>query len=171
MASSRASLMGVEGAAAAASFKLLAKILPREWGFSGRNRRPPRDPFNALLSLGYVLAGGEILKVVQGKGLDPGLGFLHASQHGRAALVLDLLEPHRPVIDNFVLSLTKGLLTPNDFTISSQEGCRLSKEARGIFYRTWFQYLNTGHEEGIAEQIKKTVTELCQHLSKKNENL
>lgn len=131
------SLRGIEGAAARQWFDAMGNLLPEKWQFSGRNRRPPRDPVNALLSLGYTLLFSEIRKTVLERGLDPCLGFLHAPHPGRDSLVLDLMEPFRPGVDAFALNLTDGILTPADFTTGAQEGCRLSKEGRSIFYQAW----------------------------------
>lgn len=130
-------VMGFEGAAAAAWYDWLATSLPGAWGFSGRNRRPPRDPVNALLSLGYTLLGGEMFGAVQAAGLDPALGFLHGVVPGRESLVLDLIEPLRPGVDAFVLSLLDRVLTPRHFSHLAEQGCRLNKEGRGLFYRAW----------------------------------
>lgn len=130
-------VMGFEGAAAAAWYGWLATFLPGVWGFAGRNRRPPRDPVNALLSLGYTLLGGELLGAVQAAGLDPALGFLHGIVPGRESLVLDLIEPLRPGVDAFVLSLLDRVLTPRHFADQAEQGCRLNKEGRGLFYRAW----------------------------------
>ncbi|MDG4594578.1 MAG: CRISPR-associated endonuclease Cas1 [Candidatus Contendobacter sp.] len=130
-------VMGFEGSAAAAWYDWLATSLPPAWGFAGRNRRPPRDPVNALLSLGYTLLGGEMLGAVQAAGLDPALGFLHGVVPGRESLVLDLIEPLRPGVDAFVLSLLDRTLTPRHFTAQAEQGCRLNKDGRGLFYRAW----------------------------------
>jgi len=130
-------LMGIEGAAAAAWFHWLGAWLPPVWGFHGRNRRPPRDPINALLSLGYTLLGGDMLGAVQQQGLDPARGLLHGLVPGRESLVLDLIEPLRPSVDLVVLGLLEGVLTPADFTQSDAEGCRLDKDARARFYQAW----------------------------------
>lgn len=130
-------LMGLEGVAAAAWFRWLGRWLAPAWGFHGRNRRPPRDPVNALLSLGYTLLGGEMLGTVQQHGLDPAHGMLHSLVPGRESLVLDLIEPLRPSVDLVVLGMLDHLLTPEDFTTSPAEGCRISKEARGRFYQAW----------------------------------
>ncbi len=132
-----AALMGVEGAAAAAWYGWLAAHLPAPWGFSGRNRRPPRDPVNALLSLGYTLLGAEMLSAVQESGLDPALGFLHGIVPGRESLMLDLIEPLRPGVDALVLRLLNQVLTPAHFTRHPAQGCRLDKEGRGLFYPAW----------------------------------
>lgn len=132
-------LMGLEGVAAAAWFRWLGRCLAPAWGFHGRNRRPPRDPVNALFSLGYTLLGGEMLGAVQQQGLDPAQGLLHDLVPGRESLVLDLIEPLRPSVDLVVLGMLDHLLTPEDFSNSPAEGCRLSKEARGRFYQAWAQ--------------------------------
>jgi CRISPR-associated protein Cas1 len=130
-------LMGVEGAAAAAWYHWLAGWLPAEWRFGGRNRRPPRDPLNALLSLGYTLLGGEVLGAVQRAGLDPARGFLHGTVPGRESLVLDLMEALRPSVDIFAIGLLLDWLDVADFSNSNVEGCRLAKPARGVFYQRW----------------------------------
>jgi CRISPR-associated protein Cas1 len=130
-------LMGLEGAAAAAWFGWLADHLPAHWKFAGRNRRPPRDPVNALLSLGYTLLGAEMLSVVQEAGLDPALGFLHGVAPGRESLMLDLIEALRPGVDMFVLGLLDTTLTPDLFTRQPVQGCRMNKEGRALFYPAW----------------------------------
>lgn len=131
------SLMGVEGAAAAAWYEWLSGWLPSAWRFAGRNRRPPRDPVNALLSLGYTLLAGEMLRAVQEQGLDPALGYLHSVVPGRESLVLDLMEPLRPTVDLVVIGLLDNVLVPTHFTYSDRDGCRLNKSGRAQFYREW----------------------------------
>lgn len=130
-------LMGVEGAAASAWYTWLAEWVPAHWRFKGRNRRPPRDPLNGLLSLGYTLAMGEARHVIETTGMDPALGFLHGVVPGRDSLMLDVVEPLRPAVDAFSLGLLDDLLSPQDFHYSNQDGCRLNKDARGLFYRAW----------------------------------
>jgi CRISP-associated protein Cas1 len=101
------SLMGLEGSGAAAYFGALRHLIKaKELGFAGRNRRPPRDPVNVLLSLGYTLLANAVHTQVHVAGLDPYLGSLHAVEYGRPSLVLDLMEEFRPVlVDALVLSL------------------------------------------------------------------
>lgn len=149
-ASDLGALLGYEGAAAAAYFDALAKDLPSNWHFHGRNRRPPRDPVNALLSLGYTLLGAEMQVAVLGSGLDPALGMLHAVWPGRDALALDLIEPLRPGIDRFVLGLLDRTFQPEDFHTHAATGCRLNKDARGHFYAAWATYRAHWHEQGGA---------------------
>ena len=72
------------------------------------------------------------------RGLDVSLGFLHVPQTGRPALALDLLEPVRPWVDQWVWRLlSSGALKPDDFTYGVEEGCRLGKAGRAVFYRRW----------------------------------
>lgn len=137
-ARSQVELMGVEGAAASAWWEGLARAMDERWEFRGRNRRPPRDPVNALLSLGYTLLASEVTGAIHATGLDPALGFLHGVVPGRDSLVLDLMEPLRAGVDAWVLSLIeKGEITPRQFTRSEADGCRLSSEGRRSFYEAW----------------------------------
>jgi len=131
------SLMGIEGAASVTWWSWLRVNLPEQWMFSGRNRRPPKDPLNALLSLGYTLLESEVLAEVQRQGFDPALGFLHGIVPGRTSLVFDLMEPLRPGVDAFALSLLERALQPSHFSRTAESGCRLNKEGRAIFYQAW----------------------------------
>lgn len=130
-------LFGYEGSAAYQYFKGLKEMIGQKWAFSGRNRRPPRDPVNSLLSLSYVLAGTEVLQVIQVKGLDPARGFLHGEQPARYSLMLDLIEPLRPKLDRFVLELLDNPLNLTHFRTTEKEGCRLTKSGRRLFYEQW----------------------------------
>jgi len=111
-------LRGCEGAASAAYFKAFPHMLRTpDFSFSGRNRRPPRDPVNALLSLGYTLLANSIEAAVRTVGLDPYLGALHAPEAGRPSLVCDLIEEMRaPVVDALVLAaLNQRAFKTSDF--------------------------------------------------------
>ncbi len=90
-------LLGLEGAAAAAYFQGLQAVFPPRLNFSGRNRRPPRDPVNACLSLGYTLLHGDAVHACYAVGLDPMLGLFHEPSFGRESLAADLIEPLRPI--------------------------------------------------------------------------
>jgi CRISP-associated protein Cas1 len=134
----RDAAMGVEGQIAHAWFGLAAQTVNPAWRFSGRNRRPPRDPVNALLSLGYTLVGAEIHHCVMASGLDPSLGFLHQPAPGRESMVLDLVEIFRGGVDDLALRYIDPA-GPNDadWYYRETEGCRASKAARPRFYGTW----------------------------------
>jgi CRISPR-associated protein Cas1 len=110
-------LRGLEGAAAAAYFGVFGLLLRNPtFTFEGRNRRPPRDPVNAMLSFGYTVLGSLLESEIEAVGLDPAVGFLHLPHYGRPSLMLDLLEELRPVVDRLTLKMVNlGQLTPGDF--------------------------------------------------------
>ncbi len=147
--------MGVEGIAATTCFQIWRSALPEKWTFTGRNRRPPKDPINALLSLGYTIMGSEIGRAVNIKGLDPALGFLHTPQTGRESLVLDILELIRPEVDRFVIELINEKLTLRNFKTNQQDGCRLNKNGRKIFYPAWAAWLHSDESDG--KSIKSLI--------------
>lgn len=130
-------LLGLEGAAAAAWFRALTAVFPKSLAFSGRNRRPPRDPVNAVLSLSYTLLHAEAVAACAGHGLDPMVGFLHEPAHGRESLACDLIEPLRPRIDARVIELfARQHLTRDHFSMTTA-GCHLRKSGRRVFYPWW----------------------------------
>ena len=148
------SLRGVEGAAAACYFSAWPTLWPQPWPFVKRSRRPPRDPVNAMLSLGYTMAMHHVGRFAGLRGLDPQLGCLHETRPGRPSFSLDLMEPLRPPVDQWVWRfLDQGFLSPDRFTCSTVEGCRLDKEGRAIFYSQWFQ---TG-EHGVRRVARSTL--------------
>ncbi len=139
-----ATVMGIEGAASAAYFGVLARLFKspatggkHDWGFDGRNRRPPADPINVLLSFGYTLLARAMQSAALTAGLDVAIGFLHQPVAGRPALALDLMEEFRPIIvDSTVLRcLNASLIKPEHFS-PSDEPARpivLAPEAAKIF--------------------------------------
>lgn len=137
-------LLGVEGLAARRYFeyfdgmlKLADPVFP-EFDFNGRNRRPPRDPVNALLSLAYAMLAREWTVVIQSVGLDPYLGFYHQPRYGRPALALDLMEEFRPIIaDSAVITaINNGEVTIKDF-IRELGAVSLTPEGRSRFIQTY----------------------------------
>lgn len=141
-------LLGIEGSAAALYFEQFESMLKQRdhWKFDwhGRNRRPPRDPVNALLSLGYSMLAKELTGVCYSVGLDPFLGFMHQPRYGRPALALDLMEEFRPLIaDSVAITLiNRGELGPEDF-LCSASGTFLTDKGRRPFWETWFRRLDT----------------------------
>ncbi len=139
-------LRGIEGTAAAAYFGQFATMLGEkaDFDFNGRNRRPPRDPVNALLSQGYSVLAKELAGVLHAVGLDPFLGCYHQPRYGRPALALDLMEEFRPLVaDSVALSLlNRGELTLADFSRSAA-GCYLKECGRKVFWEAWFRRLDT----------------------------
>lgn len=112
--------------------------------FAGRNRRPPRDPVNSLLSLAYSLLAKDLTIVTQAVGFDPYLGFYHQPRFGRASLGLDLMEPFRPLIaDSAVLSaINTRMVTPADF-LRTGNAVVLTTDGRKKFFRAYEQRMDT----------------------------
>ncbi len=134
-------LLGIEGTAARAYFEAFAGMLrPPDGGFdfrfNERNRRPPRDPVNALLSFGYAMLAKECTVALTAVGLEPHWGFYHAPRHGRPALALDLMEEFRAlVVDSAVITaINTGMVRGSDFTCS-RSGCALKAQGRKAFIR------------------------------------
>ncbi len=136
-------LLGIEGGIAAKYFARFGDLLrPRDfdgdWDFNSRNRRPPKDPVNALLSFGYAMLAKECSVALLGEGLDPWWGLFHKPRHGRPALALDLMEEFRPlIVDSAVItSINTGMLTAKDF-LQSSSGCVLKDTGRKAFIRAY----------------------------------
>lgn len=112
--------------------------------FTRRNRRPPRDAVNALLSLGYSLLARDCTVAAHAVGFDPYVGFYHQPRFGRPALALDLMEEFRPLIaDSVVLTLINNrVITPGDF-VRAGDAVNLSPEGRKRFFGAYEQRLNT----------------------------
>jgi CRISP-associated protein Cas1 len=135
------SLRGLEGAGSAAYFGAFNKLIKgSEFQFNSRIRRPPTDPINSLLSLGYALLRHDIQSAVNIVGFDPYLGYLHFNHYGRPSLALDMMEEFRPlVVDAVVLSaINQKRLTVNDFvTEPISNAVSLTKDALKIFLRLY----------------------------------
>jgi CRISPR-associated protein Cas1 len=117
------SLMGVEGQATALYFGVWKSLLKVPWRFARRVRRPPTDPVNVLLSLGYTILTQNLLGAVLTAGLDPYVGFLHQLSYNRPSLALDLVEEFRPlIVDSVALRcLNNGIVTEQHFAPGEEE--------------------------------------------------
>lgn len=136
-------LLGLEGALAAKYFSRFGdQLRPRDfdatWDFTARDRRPPKDPVNAMLSFGYALLAKECTVALLAEGLDPWWGLFHQPRHGRPALALDLMEEFRPVVvDSTVLTaVNTGMVRTGDF-VRSHAGCALTDRGRKAFIRAY----------------------------------
>ncbi len=139
-------LLGLEGNAAAAYFGAYGKLFSDKWDrmFTGRHKRPPTDPINALLSYGYTLLTSQAAAAAQIVGFDPYVGFLHSTQYGKPALALDIVEMFRaPVVDSVVSTLLNNrMLDDNDFD-QALGAWRLTDRGRKIFLEKFEERLNT----------------------------
>jgi len=132
-----ATLRGLEGAAAAAYFAAYSRLFPPALGFDNRNRRPPRDPVNAALSLAYTLLHFEAVRAAQAAGLDPLLGSLHDPAYGRESLACDLIEPLRPRVDGWIWRLFHDRTLRAEHFQFDKGACLLHKAGRRHFYEAW----------------------------------
>ncbi|MGH9200178.1 MAG: CRISPR-associated endonuclease Cas4g/Cas1g [Vicinamibacterales bacterium] len=143
-------LLGVEGTAAATYFSQFDGMIKvedaeglRAFDFRTRNRRPPRDPVNALLSFAYSLLARDLTIVCHGVGFDPFTGFYHQMRFGRPALALDLMEGFRPLVaDSAVLiALNTRMVGPDDF-VRAGDAVALSSKGRSAFIRAYEQRMD-----------------------------
>lgn len=144
--SSVESARGIEGMASKIYFEAFGNIFDaKRWDWQGRNRRPPRDPINSMLSYGYAFLEREVRTGIAGTGLDPRIGFFHSNNGRKDSLVFDLMEMFRQnIIDKFVLKLiNRHSFYPIDFTVDEETGCRLT-EAAG---KHWIRYYEDYMEE------------------------
>lgn len=135
------SLRGLEGSGSAAYFGCFNRLIRvDEFQFEARRRRPPTDPVNALLSLGYSLLRHDIQSAVNLIGFDPYLGYLHTQRYGRPSLALDLMEEFRPlVVDSVVLSaINRKAIAIADFTTEPlSNAVSLTPEGLRVFLRLY----------------------------------
>jgi len=153
-------LRGVEGMAARIYFRRFPLLLLRdrdEWAMHGRNRRPPKDPVNALLSFGYALLRSECQSACEATGLDPQVGYLHALRPGRPAMALDLMEEFRShFVDRMVVSLVnRAQLKPSDFSWKTGGAVELKDSGRRTFLG---EYQKRKQETIRHEGIDQTVS-------------
>lgn len=136
-------LLGMEGTAARLYFQSYCQVFPEQWGFHYRNKRPPKDPVNALLSLGYTLLTREASQALYRVGLDPAFGFFHKVSSGRHSLACDLAELYRCEVDRLVLRLVEsGQIKTTDFGYQL-EACLLNKEGRKLFFPRFQKEMTT----------------------------
>ena len=153
-------IRGIEGDAASSYFSVFQELISSKSGFifSGRNRRPPRDEVNALLSFLYSILGRDISGALQAAGLDPQVGFLHADRPGRDSLAQDILEEFRAWwIDRLVLSLiNRGQIKIQDFNRESSGAVQIKPETHKLI----FQNLQAKKQEKIIHPFLEEEVEI-----------
>ncbi len=173
-------IRGIEGAAARIFFSTFSFLIRNdEFQFSGRNRRPPLDPVNGLLSFVYTLYTNEVLNGIRAAGLDPYLGALHEIASGRPSLACDLVEEWRVFGERLVLGLiNRRIVKPEDFVYRSRvevkSGLRpveMKPSVHKALIQTWrrqldqrLQYPPTGLETKMRWIIHSQCRRLCEWL-------
>jgi CRISPR-associated protein Cas1 len=135
-------LKGIEGAAANAYFSGYTSLFPPSLDFNGRNRRPPRDPVNAVLSLSYTLLHSEAVAACHIAGLDPCVGFFHDTAYGRESLASDFIEPMRAKVDLWVWRLFADRTLRADGFARQDQACLLGKAGRQTFFREYESFIH-----------------------------
>ncbi|MBC7248089.1 MAG: CRISPR-associated endonuclease Cas1 [Actinobacteria bacterium] len=129
----RNDMFALEGGCSRLYIQALTSIIPEEYGFFGREKRPPKDPVNAALSYGYAVLYGKVERACILAGLDPFLGYLHTDRFGKPSMSLDLMEPFRqPLVDRVVVTLfVKRSFKHSDFMpYAESEGLYLNETGR-----------------------------------------
>lgn len=127
-------LRGLEGAAASVFFAGYTHLFAASLNFSGRYKRPPPDPVNVCLSLGYTLLHYDAVRTCHIVGLDPMLGFFHDVHFGRESLACDLMEPLRPLVDQWVWRLFRERQLRSEHFSDDNGRCQMNKAGRQVFY-------------------------------------
>lgn len=135
-------LRGVEGEAASRYFSVFDDLILQQksdFSFNVRNRRPPTDPVNAMLSFSYTLLNGMVTSALYCVGLDPYVGFMHKERPGRTSLALDLMEELRSVYaDRFVITMiNKRIINANDFFTKENGAVYFTDEGKKKFLQSW----------------------------------
>lgn len=159
-ASDKELLRGYEGDAAMTYFGIFHHMIvsqSEDFPFNGRNRRPPKDNVNALLSFVYTLLGHDIQSALETVGLDPYVGFLHTDRPGRISLALDMMEELRPYLaDRLVLSLiNRRQITGKGFLNRDDSGVIMDDETRKVVLKAW---QNRKLEESRHPYLDETIS-------------
>lgn len=138
----KTTLIGYEGIASNAYFDVLPILIlnqKQDFPFHGRNRRPPKDAVNAMLSFAYTLIANDIAAALETVGLDPYVGFLHTLRPGRTSLALDMMEELRAYLgDRFVLSLiNRKQITSKEFLYQGENGVVMPDKGKKAFITAW----------------------------------
>ena len=167
-------VLGVEGICANIYFRAFGRMLKCDFTFSGRNRRPPRDPVNIILSLAYTFLTKEICSSLEAESFEPYLGFLHGIRYGRKSLALDIIEEFRqPVADRFVIFVfNKRIFGKYDFE-DSEDMISLNEDGFKKFcseYERWMNGKNSVSGEGsFRKVIHRQIASLKKCIMKREE--
>ncbi len=156
-AESKEQLRGYEGEAASIYFGVLNELIlqqKKEFNFQGRNKRPPKDNVNAMLSFVYTLLTNQIASALEVVGLDPYVGYLHTDRPGRVSLALDLVEELRSVYaDRFVLSLiNKRIVSAKNFSRKENGAVLMDDDLRKKLLVEWQNKKKRGHYTSVFER-------------------
>ena len=164
-------LLGIEGKCSNIYFGAYGHMFKSKIKFSGRNRRPPRDPVNVMLSLGYTFLTRDVSAALEAESFEMYLGFLHGIRYGRKSLALDMVEEFRqPVVDRMVLqAFNKGMFSERDFEME-RESIVLEEEGFAKFCQLYERWMKDSSyscgQKGYHEQIRLQAKNLKKMLQK-----
>ncbi|MDO4340867.1 MAG: CRISPR-associated endonuclease Cas1 [Eubacteriales bacterium] len=164
-------IMGVEGMCSNLYFSCFSHMINCRFEFKERNRRPPKDPVNVILSLGYTFLTREVCSVLEAESFEVYLGFLHGIRYGRKSLALDVVEEFRqPIVDRFVVrSFNKRVINEFDFEMEDQQ-VLLNEEGFKKFCREfeiWMTKTGSSSERSFRQIIKMQIGQLKKAIQNK----
>jgi CRISPR-associated protein Cas1 len=157
------SLRGIEGSTSAEWFALLGRVIKKPWSFTARVRRPPTDPVNAMLSLGYTWVLNRISAQIQAAGLEVNLGALHDYRPGRPSLACDLMEPLRvPGVDRWIVGLFNQDRISEEAFVNQDGAIRLQPSVFGQVLADWEKHWTKGK---LTEEMDEMIAEFMKWLT------
>lgn len=165
-------ILGVEGICSNIYFRAFGHMLKCDFKFTGRNRRPPRDPVNVMISLAYTFLTKEMCGILEAESFEPYLGFLHGIRYGRKSLALDMIEEFRqPAVDRFVLLLfNKRMVSEYDFDLTEAGRVLLSDQGFQKFcteYERWMTGKNSlSGEKSFRNSMRDQIANLKRTICK-----
>ena len=160
-------ILGVEGICSNIYFGAFGQMFRCEVEFHGRNRRPPRDPINVMISLGYTFLTKEVSNVLESESFEMYLGFLHGIRYGRKSLALDMVEEFRqPVVDRLVIRLfNKRMFTTYDFS-TEEDQILLNEEGFNKFCKEFERWMTDKSFSGNEMCFRSRIREQAGRLKK-----
>lgn len=164
-------IMGAEGFCSTIYFGVFGKFFNCDFEFHGRNRRPPKDPVNVLISLGYTFLTREVSSALEGESFEMYLGLLHGIRYGRKSLPLDIVEEFRqPVVDALVINLcNKRMMNRYDFEETEDEGIHLCEEGFVKFCWEFERWVNGTRGVNYRGIMKRQAARLKKAIMQKQE--
>lgn len=160
-------VLGVEGICSSIYFSVFGKMLKGDFTFEKRNRRPPKDPVNIILSLAYTFLTREFCNALDAESFETYLGFLHGVRYGRKSLALDMMEEFRqPIVDRLTLLLFgKRMLGKYDFETDEDGNISLNEDGFRKFCTEYERWM-TGRNVNAGDQFRKRIQEQVAALKK-----
>lgn len=160
-------VLGIEGMCSSIYFKSFAQMFRCKITFPGRNRRPPKDPINVILSLGYTFLTREVSTALEAESFEMYLGFLHGIRYGRKSLALDMVEEFRqPVVDRLVIRLfNKQIFSEYDFD-TEEESIALNEEGFRKFCREYEKWLTDKTFSDSSKSFRSAIKEQAAMLKR-----